>query len=242
MSTPPAPTVVEAPSPSTAGGLPGRLVPLGRKRRITAERMALSARSVARITVNMDVDATELIGLRTRLLPVYEASTGVRLSYDAVLAKIVATALVDHPYLNARWTDNGIYLVEPVNVGVATAVDDGLVVPVIRDADRKKLMEVSAELGKLLAKARENRLALEDISGGTFTITNLGMFGVDSFTPIVNPPETAILGVGRIVDQPVGRGGQLVLRPMMTLSLSFDHRVVDGAPAAQFLQRVAQLL
>lgn len=241
----PAPAAFTPPSreaPIVAGDLPGRLVPLSRKRRLTAERMALSARTVARLTINMDVDASEMIRLRSKLLPVYEARYGVRLSYSDLLVKVVAAALVDHPYLNARWTDGGIYLVEPINVGVAVAVDDGLVVPVVHDAERKKLAEISVELSRLVAKAREDRLALEDITGGTFTLTNLGMFGVDSFTPIVNPPETAILGVGQMVERPVGRDGQIVLRPRMTLSLSFDHRVVDGAPAAQFLHRVKQLL
>jgi len=225
-----------------AGGLPGKLVPLGRKRRITAERMSLSERTVARLTMNMEVDATEMVSLRGRLLAHYESRFGIRLSFNDILVKAAATALADHPYLNARWTDDGILLVESINVGVAVAVEDGLVVPVIRDADRKRLPEISAELSRLVSRAREDRLSMEEITGGTFTITNLGMYGVESFTPIVNPPETAILGVGAIVERPVGRDGQIVLRPMMTLSLSFDHRIVDGAPAAQFLQRVKQLL
>ena len=122
------------------------------------------------------------------------------------------------------------------------AVEDGLVVPVIRDAAGKRLMEIAAEMAGLLAKAREDRLTREEMSDGTFTITNLGMFGIDSFTPIVNPPEAAILGVGRIAERPAGRGGQVVLRPLMTLSLSVDHRVADGAPAARFLRRVKELL
>ncbi len=232
-----------AEKPNSVGAeLPGRMVPLSRKRRLTAERMSLSARTVARLTMNMEVDATEMTRMRRRLLPVYEAQTGVRLSYNDILVKVVATALADHPYLNARWTDRGILLVEPINVGVAVAVEDGLVVPVVRDAGHKKLAEISVELSRLVGKAREDRLGLEEITGGSFTITNLGMFGVESFTPIVNPPEAAILGVGAMVERPVVREGQIVLRPMMTLSLSFDHRVVDGAPAAQFLQRVKQLL
>jgi pyruvate dehydrogenase E2 component (dihydrolipoamide acetyltransferase) len=125
---------------------------------------------------------------------------------------------------------------------VAVAVDDGLVVPVIRDAHHKGLEEIAVELGRLLAKAKNDKLTREDMTGGTFTLTNLGMFGVDSFTPIVNPPESAILGVGRIAEKPVGCEGQIVLRPRMTISLSVDHRVVDGAPAARFLQRLQQLL
>jgi pyruvate dehydrogenase E2 component (dihydrolipoamide acetyltransferase) len=243
LSSPHVPAVVEKPAaPRSPEALPGRLVPLSRKRKVTAERMALSARSVARITLNMEIDASAMIALRSRLLPIYKGGHGVHLSYTDLLVKVVATALLEHPHLNSRWTDQGILLVEPVNVGVAVAVDDGLVVPVVRNADRKKLMEISTEMGRLLGKARENKLGLEDMTGGTFTITNLGMFGIDSFTPIVNPPETAILGVGRIVEKPVGRDGQIVLRPMMTLSLSFDHRVLDGAPAAQFLECVRRLL
>lgn len=228
--------------PSLIADLPGRLAPLSRKRRLTAERMSLSASTVARLTLNMEVDAGEMVRLRARLLPLYEAEHGVRLTYNDILVKAVAIALKDHPYLNARWRDDGIFLVDPVNVGVAAAVEDGLIVPVIRDAQKKRLMDISHELAGLLARAREDKLSLDEITGGTFTITNLGMFGVDSFTPIVNPPETAILGVGRIVEKAVGRDGEIVLRPMMTLSLSFDHRIVDGAPAAQFLQAVQRLL
>ncbi len=227
---------------SALTSLPGLLLPLSRKRKLTAERMAQSARSVARITLNAEIDAGELVQLRSRLLPTVESIHGVRLSYNDLLIRAVAAALRDHPLLNARWTEQGIYLVDAINIGVAVEVDDGLVVPVIRQADRKELGEISAELNRLTVKAREDRLALEDIADGTFTLTNLGMFGIDSFTPLVNPPESAILGVGRIAERPVGREGQIVLRPMMTLCLSVDHRVVDGAPAARFLQRVRQLL
>lgn len=190
----------------------------------------------------MRVDAGSLIELKARLQPYYEATPSGRLSFDALFVKVVASALFDHPYLNSRWTDQGVYLVEPVNVGVAVATEDGLVVPVVHDAARKKLAEISAELASLVAKAREDRLSPQELTGGTFTITNLGMYGVDSFTPVVNPPEAAILGVGRIAEEPVGRNGEIVLRPMMGLSLSFDHRIVDGAGAAQFLQRIEQLL
>jgi pyruvate dehydrogenase E2 component (dihydrolipoamide acetyltransferase) len=222
--------------------LPGRIEPLSRKRRLTAERMSLSARTVARLTLNMEIDAAEMMRLRSRLQPIYESRHGVRLTYNDILLKAVANALREHPYLNARWTDEGIQLVDPVNVGLAVSVDDGLIVPVVRNADRKSLAEIAQELAALVSKAREDRLSLVEITGGTFSITNLGMYGIDSFTPIVNPPETAILGVGRIADKAVGRDGQLVLRPTMALSLSFDHRIVDGAPAAQFLQSVQQML
>jgi pyruvate dehydrogenase E2 component (dihydrolipoamide acetyltransferase) len=227
---------------SIVAGLPGHFLPLSRKRRLTAERMAQSSRTVPRITLNVDIDATEAVRMRSERLPTFKAEHGVRLSYDDFLVAAVAAALRDHPHMNARWTEQGVYLVEPINVGVAVAAEDGLVVPVIRHADRKTLAEISVELNRLTAKAREDRLTLDDVTDGTFTITNLGMFGIDSFAPLVNPPETAILGVGRIAERPAGRGGQIVLRPSMTLSLSADHRAVDGAPAARFLQRVKQLL
>jgi pyruvate dehydrogenase E2 component (dihydrolipoamide acetyltransferase) len=221
---------------------PGRVVPPNRKRRITAERMALSARTVARVTLHTEVDASELVRLRTRLLPTYEARYNVRLSYNAILLKVVAAALVLHPHLNARWTDQGLELVESINIGAAVAVADGLVVPVVREADRKSLAHIAVELQKLVEKANQDKLTPDEMSGGAFTITNLGAFGIDSFTPIVNPPEIAILGVGRMVEKPVGRKGEIALCPMMTLSLSFDHRAVDGAPAARFLQAIGQLL
>lgn len=227
--------------PLPTASVEGRLVPMSRKRRITAERMSLSARTVARLTMDMGVDATEMIRLRQRLQPAYEAR-GARLTHNDLLIKVVAVALVDHPYLNARWSDEGIVLLQQINIGIAVAVQDGLVVPVIHDAHRKRLDEVSAEASRLVARAREEKLSMEEITGGTFTITNLGMYGVESFTPIVNPPEAAILGVGAMADRPVGCDGEIVLRPTMTLSLSFDHRIVDGAPAAQFLQRVKKLL
>lgn len=239
----PAPHVSPSPGALESGvELPGRLVPWGRKRRLIAQRMAQSARTVARITLNLEVDATEMVRLRAKLLPVVEAKYGVRLSYNDFLMKAVATGLSEHRQLNARWAEEGIYLVDPIDIGIAVATEDGLVVPVIHDADRKKLTEISVELGRLTRKAQTGQLDLKEITGGTFTITNLGAFGIDTFTPIVNPPETGILGVGRIAERPVGRAGQIVLRQTMFLSLSVDHRIVDGAPAARFLQRIGHLL
>lgn len=223
-------------------GLTGHVVPLGRKRRVTAEKMALSARTVARITLTLEADMAEVIKLREDLSPTYERQHGVHLSYNDLLVLVVARALREHPHLNARWTQQGILLIDQVNVGVAVAVEDGLVVPVVKDAQTKTLAEIASSVEGLLSRAREGRLSLEDITGGTFTITNLGMFGIESFAPLVNPPEAAILGVGKIEEKPVVRGGQIVARPRMALALSVDHRVVDGAPAAQFLVRVQQLL
>ena len=129
---------------------------------------------------------------------------------------------------------------EDINVGVAVTTENGLLVPVIHNADEKSLAEIESELEELTEKAREGKLSRDEVTGGTFTITNLGMYGVDFFTPIINPPEAAILGVGRIVEKPIVSGGKLEIKPMMTLSLSYDHRIIDGAPAAEFLTKVKQ--
>jgi pyruvate dehydrogenase E2 component (dihydrolipoamide acetyltransferase) len=141
-----------------------------------------------------------------------------------------------------RLTEQGIEQLPQPNIGVAVDTERGLLVPVVRDAAAKSLVEVQQALAELVERALAGRSLPDDLSGGTFTITNLGMFGIDAFTPIINPPESAILGVGRIVNKPVGLERQVALRDMMTLSLSFDHRLIDGAPAARFLQRVKQLV
>ncbi|MGQ9682003.1 MAG: dihydrolipoamide acetyltransferase family protein, partial [Anaerolineae bacterium] len=184
--------------------LPGKLVPLSRKRRITAERMTLSVSTVARVTLHSEVDASALVALRQSLVPVYQSRYGVRLSYNAILVRILGITLPRHPYLNARWHEEGVYLIEAVNVGVAMALDDGLVVPVVQHAEQKGLVAIASELERLVRKAREEQLSLDELGGSTFTLTNLGSYGVDAFTPIVNPPEVAILGMGRIVERPVG--------------------------------------
>ena len=236
-----------APAPAAVAAA-GAFQPLGRVRRITAERMAASARSVARVTLLMEVDMSEAVRFRGQLAPEFERRYGARLSYDAMLARAVAIALDEHPHVNAQWQEAadgqpaGLRLQEQVNVGVAVAAEQGLMVAVIRDANQKPLHEVNRELAGLVKKSRQGRLVPEDVSGSTFTITNLGGYGVEAFTPIVNPPESAILGVGRIAKKPAVVDGEVVVRDLMVLSLAFDHRVVDGAPAAQFLQRNKQVL
>jgi pyruvate dehydrogenase E2 component (dihydrolipoamide acetyltransferase) len=154
----------------------------------------------------------------------------------------VARALKRHPRLNASLEGDQIRLHSAIHVGLAVALDDGLIVPVIRDADRKTLPEVAAETRTLAEQARMGQLTPEQVTGSTFTITNLGRFGIDGFTPIVNPPEAAILGVGRIIEKPAQYRGTIALRQMLTLSLTHDHRLVDGVPAAAFLQSLADLL
>ena len=148
----------------------------------------------------------------------------------------------EHTQLNATLIDEGIQMLNDINIGVAVALEDGLVVPVIRNADQIGLAEISEQVKTLAEKARNNQLTPGELQGGTFTLTNLGNFGVDTFTPIINPPECAILGVGRIVKKPAVHNDEVTIRNMMTLSLTFDHRIVDGAPAAHFLQTVSQYI
>ncbi|NIR86877.1 2-oxo acid dehydrogenase subunit E2 [Candidatus Bathyarchaeota archaeon] len=208
------------------------VIPLTGIRKTAAERVSMSARRAPHSTINMEVDMSNAAKLREKF----------QFSYTDVLVKAVAKALTEHPVINSTLEKDQIKIFEDVNIGVAVATEKGLVVPVVRKADKKELKEVSSTLKGLVEKAREGKLTLEEMSGGTFTITNLGMFGVDVFTPIINPPETAILGVGRVVEKPVVADKEIVTKPMMNLSLSFDHRVVDGAPAAQFLQKVKYIL
>jgi pyruvate dehydrogenase E2 component (dihydrolipoamide acetyltransferase) len=208
------------------------VVPLTGIRKTTAERVSLSARTAPHSTITMEVDMTEAVQLRQ------ETSA----SYTDMLVKAVAQALREHPIMNSTLEGEQIKVFEDVNVGVAVATEKGLVVPVVHNADRMSLIDIVSTLKELVEKAREGRLTKEELTGGTFTLTNLGMYGVDVFIPIINPPETAILGVGRVAEKPVLVNNEIKLKPVMQLSLSFDHRIVDGAPAAQFLQRVKQIL
>ena len=245
----PAPTPAEAPAtlPAVASAT-GAFEPLSRVRRITAERMAASAHSVARVTLLMEVDMTEAVRFRTEWSPIFEQRYGVRLAYDAMIAKACAIGLAEHPHVNAQWQEAadgqpaGLRLQPDVNVGIAVAAEQGLLVVVVRNASKKHLAEVNSDLMGMVGKIRSGGLGPDELSGSTFTITNLGGYGVEAFTPIVNPPESAILGVGRIAQRPAVVDGQIVVRDLMYLSLAFDHRVVDGAPAAQFLQRVKECL
>jgi pyruvate dehydrogenase E2 component (dihydrolipoamide acetyltransferase) len=176
-----------------------------------------------------------------------ERRGGARPAYTDLVVRAAALALRDHPRLNARWAGDGAQLLPDIHIGVAVALDEGLVVPVIRHADRSTLGQISAALRDLSERARTLKLKPEEMEGGTFTVTNLGMYEIDAFTPILNPPEAAILGVGRVHRRPAAAGEaagdhRIEVRPVMTLSLTFDHRVADGAPAAQFLQRVKHVL
>ena len=210
-------------------------------RKIIAERMTMSLQTNASVTLHTEVDATTLVELRNLFneeLQEREES----LTYTDLLVKIVAIALREHPRLNATLTDEGIQLLQDINIGVAVALEDGLVVPVVRNADKIGLSDTSEQIKVLAEKARNNQLTPGELQGGTFTITNLGNSGIDAFTPIINPPEAGILGVGRIVKKPIVHNDEIVIRNMLSLSLTFDHRIIDGSPAAQFLQSVSQYI
>ena len=206
-------------------------------RAITARRMAESTSTAARVTLTAEVDASPLVGLRKQL-----AQDGVSVSYNVLLIYILGRVLGEQPEINASLDGEVIRQWKGIHIGLAIDGQRGLLVPVVRDVDTKELSHLAQEIAGLVERARDGKLTPDELQGGTFTLTNLGMFGIDAFTPIINLPETAILGVGRIKARPVVRDGEIVARETAWLSLAFDHRLVDGAPAARFLQRVVQLI
>ena len=217
-------------------------IPLSGIRGIIAERMGVSVHTTARVTLVMEVDATEFVTMRERIKARVAEEWGFAPGYNDLLAKIVASALRKFPYMNARLTDDAIEYLRPINLGMATDTERGLLVPVIRDADQKSLRQFGLEFRQLVERARNRKSLPDDLTGGTFTITSLSAFGVDAFTPVINLPEAAILGVGRIAPKVVPWEGQPVVRTMCTLSLVFDHRLVDGAPAARFFGYIKDLI
>lgn len=225
--------------------VPGRKIPLSGVRKVTAERMAANARTVAPVTLTTEVDATELVRLRKQLKADAERQTRPVPTYTDLLVKLCAQALVEHPALNAQFTEDAIIQADAVHIGIAVDTERGLLVPVLRDAHLKSLRQIADESRELIERARTGALRPGDMQGSTFTLTNLGMYDIDTFTPIVNLPECAILGIGRIVPKQVvidAEAERLAIRHMMFLSLTFDHRVVDGAPSARFLQRIRQFV
>jgi pyruvate dehydrogenase E2 component (dihydrolipoamide acetyltransferase) len=217
----------------TSGGKPRlRSTPMRGMRKTIAARMHQSLRETAQLTISTEADISAAVELRTRLTREFD------FTYTDLLIHAVARALTRHPRMNSRLTEEAIISMAEVNIGMAVALDEGLIVPVIREADRKELRTIAAETKELGERARAGKLKLDDVGGGTFTISNLGGFGVDVFTPILNLGETGILGVGRIVEKPAVYRSEIARRSMVTLSLTFDHRIIDGAPAAAFLQTV----
>jgi len=238
-----APATKAAPAVPAAAGehRAGERIPVRGMRKVIAERMHGSLQQMAQLTMGMDVAMDEAVKLRGQLVDEW-AAEGIRPSYTDLVIKAVAKALSRHPLLNATMHETEIELIPEVHVGMAVAVTDGLLVPVIRDADRRPLKEIAAESSRLAEAARTGTLGLDDMAGGTFSVTALGMAGVDFFTPVINPPNVAILGVRRIHDSLAWEGERPVKRQVMTLSLTIDHRAVDGAPGAAFLGAVRDLL
>ena len=212
------------------------ILPFSGMRRAIAEHMLDSLRQTAQVTVTSEADVTDLVKLRSQL------KTEFDLSYTDLIVKAVAKALKQHPRLNSTLIGDEVYLLSEIHIGVAVALEDGVIVPVVRDADRKEVPEIAEETRRLAQGAREGTLSVDEVTGSTFTVTNLGAYGAHYFTPILNSPEVAILGVGRIAEKPAIYEGQIARRSTMALSLTFDHRLVDGAPAAQFLQTVVEIL
>jgi len=233
--------VLEVPVPGVPVPTAGEVMPLTGVRKLIAQRMAESAQTTARLTLTTEADVTELAGLVKRFRELLEGQEAIP-GYNDLFLKAVARALQDHPYLNARWTEGGIELLREINIGLAVDTERGLVVPVIRDVPGKGLRDIARQRRDLTERALSGKLLPDDLTGGTFTLTNLGMFDIDAFTPLINLPQCAILGVGRIRAKPVIYQGEMCARQMMALSLTFDHRIVDGAPAARFLQQVKRLI
>jgi len=210
-------------------------------RKTIADRMLQSVQTMAQVTLHTEADVTELVQLRRELLSQWRVHRLRPLDLDMVI-KATARALKEHPRLNATLVDNQIRLLGEINLGIATALPDGLIVPVIQRASAKSLLEIAQEVRSLADKARRNALSTDDVTGGTFTITTLASYDIDAFTPIVNPPQVAILGIGRIIEKPAVYGREIAIRSMMSLSLTFDHRALDGAPSAEFLRAVRRNL
>jgi len=212
-------------------------IPIAGVRKVIFRNMHLSLATQAQLTLHTEASAAAIMRLRSRL-----NAAGAKVSYNAVLVKVIAQALKQHPLVNAGVEGEVIKVWRQVHVGVAMDLGRGLIVPKVRNAEGKSIREISADIDRLVEAAKAGSLALDDLTLGTFTLTNLGAWDIDDFTPIVNHPESAILGAGRIVEKPVARDGQVVIEPRLALSLSFDHRIIDGAPGAAFLKTIKDMI
>jgi pyruvate dehydrogenase E2 component (dihydrolipoamide acetyltransferase) len=218
---------------AAVGKAGGRLLPLTSIRRTIAARMVAGVTQAAPVTLTTRVDATNLVNLRQQFKTA--ASPDGVPSYTDLMVKLAAAALTQHPLLQAQWRDDGLFVPDRIDIAFAVQTDAGLLVPVVRQADQRTLRQVAAQTRELIALARAGRLDTDQMRDATFTITNLGAFGIDAFTPIIHLPQSAVLGVGRIAREPAVQDDRVVPRDTLTLSLTFDHRIVDGAPAAAFL-------
>ncbi len=234
---------VRAPAPAPAAAAPAaapsaedRLVALTGMRRTIAKKMLQSKIEAAQTYMSNTVDASKIQQYREEFLPYVEKKYGVRLTITDLMMKVTGAALREHPVINTRWTDKGVLYLSEVNMGMAMALDEGLIVPVIKNINAKSLGQIAQERNALIKKGKTNSFLPDDIKGSTFTLSAMGMFGIEQFTAIINQPENAILGVAAIIDKPVVVKGQIVIRPMMNVNLSYDHRTIDGAEAGKFMQ------
>jgi pyruvate dehydrogenase E2 component (dihydrolipoamide acetyltransferase) len=222
--------------------VPSELLPINQVKRITARRMSESFQSVPHFYLNVELNCDRLVETRERLQVESESKHQVHLTYTDFLMKALALTLPKHPLLNAAWEDGQVRVYKEVHLGLAVSTPQGLVVAVIHQVEKLSLVEIASRSDELTQRARESKLTPDDVANGTFTLTNLGMYGVDSFLPIINPPQSAILAVGAMLERPVSEQGKLVMRPTMKLTLAADHRVVDGVEGAEFLKSLVQIL
>ena len=213
----------------------GEVVPLTGLRKIIADRMTMSVSTMAQVTLTTEADVTELLNLRERLVTEWRPHRMRPMDQDLIIAA-AAGALKAHPRLNAHLADGNMLLLKEINIGLAVAVADGLVVPVLRGADSLDLLGIARQIRTLADKTRKNALGVDDMTGAGFTVTALSNYDIDVFTPIIDPPQVAILGLGRAIEKPVVVDGQIVVRSMMHLSVTFDHRALDGVPVAEFIR------
>ncbi|KHO62079.1 Pyruvate/2-oxoglutarate dehydrogenase complex, dihydrolipoamide acyltransferase (E2) component [Thermoanaerobacter sp. YS13] len=216
-------------------------VPLSPVRKTIAEKMVASWNTIPAVTYGISVDMTELMDLKEKLESEFEKK-GVKLTYNHFLIKICSVALKEMPYMNSTINGNELIIHKNINIGMAVAREKGLIVPNLKNVEKKSLFQIAKETEELIEKARKNSLSVDELTGGTFTITNLGMYGIEFFSPIINLPEVAILGITAITNKPSMVNGQIVIKPTMVLNLTADHRVVDGADAAKFLLRIKELI
>ncbi len=220
-----------------------RMEKLSGMRKVIARKMLQSCNEAAMAYMVYEIDATAIQDFREKILKSTEKKHGIRVTITDFMLKITAEAIRQHPVINTRWVEGeGILFQDEINIGMAMAVKAGLVVPVIKDTDNKSIIQVAKDRVALIDMGRTGKLGPAQMTGGTFTVSAMGMFGTDIFTAIINQPENAILGVGTIKDKPVVVNGQIVIRPMMNLALTYDHRTIDGADAGRFMQTLKQFM
>ncbi|GAA2346893.1 pyruvate dehydrogenase complex dihydrolipoamide acetyltransferase [Saccharopolyspora halophila] len=243
-----APAPAAAPAPSAAEAAPAAAsedveeIPLSNIRKVTAKRLTESKQTAPHFYLTSAIDVTELLDFRANLNERLQAADGPKVSVNDLIVKAVATSLRANPSVNVSFAGDKLLQHKRINLGVAVAIDGGLVVPVVKDADRKSVSEIATESRELAGKARDGKLKLDEMSGGTFSISNLGMFGIEQFSAVINPPEAGILAVGAARDEIQVRDGEFVARKILRVTLSADHRAVDGAVGAAFLQQLTNLL